>query len=191
MNILGSHNSWTYLPVKQWYLKPLAFIAKCQNVDIKTQYEKYGVRCFDLRVRFDSENGIVVAHGIFEYKINWFELLEQLKYLDDNHCHLRVIHEVRNKKQYTDFSKSTFIEFCEHIKKFKNIKAWCGINLYNWDFDYTFEEEPSCEENYSSVKALKLIDDWCPWLYAKMNNKEIIKDGTNKDILLIDFVNIR
>ena len=35
----------------------------------------------------------------------------------------------------------------------------------------------------------RLIDDWYPRLFAKVNNKEIVKKGTDKDILLIDFVN--
>jgi len=47
--ILGSHNSWSYLPPKKWYMKPFRFTAQCQDWDIKTQYE-HGVRCFDLRL---------------------------------------------------------------------------------------------------------------------------------------------
>ena len=50
--ILGSHNSWSYLPPKHWWMWPIHFMAKCQRVDIREQYEKYGVRCFDLRVRW-------------------------------------------------------------------------------------------------------------------------------------------
>jgi hypothetical protein len=51
-------------------------------VDIRTQYLKYGVRCFDLRIRFD-ENGVpIVAHGIVEYS-KFDELtMEDLKWLD-------------------------------------------------------------------------------------------------------------
>lgn len=190
--ILGSHNSWSYLPVKQWYLKPLAFTARCQNVDIKTQYEKYGVRCFDLRVRFTPTDGLIIAHGIIEYKYNYYNLIDDLAYLDSKgDCCIRVLHETRNKKQYTVYSKNSFIDFCDYIKRtFNRIKFWCGRNLYNWEVDYDFEYKPECEENYSSVKAPKLIDDWWPWLYAKRHNKEIIEKGTDKDILLMDFVNL-
>ena len=35
----------------------------------------------------------------------------------------------------------------------------------------------------------RIIDDWYPRIYAKLNNKRNIKLGTDKDILLIDFVN--
>ena len=46
--ILGSHNSWTYLSPKKWWMKALAFTAKCQKYDIKTakkhleKFEIYG-----------------------------------------------------------------------------------------------------------------------------------------------------
>ena len=193
INILGSHNSWTYLKPKKWWLHPFKFMSKCQSVDIKTQYEKYGVRCFDLRVRFKKTDGLILAHGMMEYNYRWFDLAKDLQYINSKKdCYVRVLHEVRNEKEYTIFSKETFVDFCKHISSnFKNIKFWCGKNLYNWEYDYNFGNEPSCEENYSSVKAPKFIDDWCPWLYAKLKNKKIIKNGSDKDILLIDFVNIR
>ena len=190
--ILGSHNSWSYLTPKKWWMKLLAFTAKCQAVDIKTQYEKYGVRCFDLRVRFNKNDGLILAHGIVEYNINWYDLMFWLQYLNDRgDCFVRVIHEARNKKEYTLYSKQHFIYLCEDIIcDFKNITFWCGRNLYNWEVDFTFKATPSCEENYSSVKSPKLIDDWWPWLYAKRHNKKIKQEGTDKDILLIDFVDI-
>ena len=36
----------------------------------------------------------------------------------------------------------------------------------------------------------KIIDDWIPVLYAKLKNRKIRKEGTDKDILLIDFVDL-
>lgn len=85
-----------------------------------------------------------------------------------------------------------FSNFCKEIEeKFPNIKFWCGRSLYGWIEEYVFQNNPSCEEKYSSVCKPNLIDDWWPWLFAKRNNKKILKQGTDKDILLIDFVNIR
>lgn len=59
---LGSHNSLTYLPVKQWYLKPFKWVAKCQSKTIDEQFCDYGVRLFDIRVKFNNGEP-VVAHG--------------------------------------------------------------------------------------------------------------------------------
>ena len=53
--VLGSHNAWSYLPARKWWMKMLAFTAKCQKYDIQTQYEKYNSRCFDLRLTFDDD----------------------------------------------------------------------------------------------------------------------------------------
>ena len=65
--ILGSHNSWTYLTPKKWWMKLISFTAKCQDYHIYDQYYRYGVRCFDLRVRFNSDGKAIISHGIIEY----------------------------------------------------------------------------------------------------------------------------
>ena len=186
--ILGSHNSWSYLPSKKWWMSPFKFTAKCQDVDIYHQYFDYNVRCFDLRVRFNKKGELILAHGSMEYKYSKHYILLDLAFLNSKKdVYIRILHEVRNKKQYSEISKSKFIEFCDEIKnKFPNLKFWCGRNLYNWEIDYKFDIEPSCEEKYSSVCSPKLIDDWYPRLYAKRNNPKL---KTDKEILLIDFVN--
>jgi hypothetical protein len=104
---------------------------------------------------------------------------------------VRVIHEVRRKSQYTEESVNNFREFCKHLEtKFPKIKFYKGRNLYNWEVDYRFDYNPTEEEVYSSVCKPRLIDDWCPWFFAKRNNRNTLEKGTDKDILSIDFVNI-
>ena len=190
MSVLGSHNAWTFLPVKRWWMKPLAFTARCQNCSIMEQYNS-GSRCFDLRVRFDKEGNIILAHGFIKYKYSYDELLEDLTRLNGlKDCSVRILHEVRTKRLYTPDSVEKFKSFCKYINTtFTNIKFWCGRNLYNWDVDYEFSYNPSCEELYASVCLPTFVDDWWPWLYAFRKNKSIIQKGTDKDILLIDFVN--
>lgn len=187
--ILGSHNSWSYLPPAKWWMKPFRFTAQCQDLDIKSQY-KEGVRCFDLRIRFNLGT-LVVAHGAMEYKITREQLKADLEWLNSKgNVYVRILHEVRNKKQYTTLSLKKFRLFCGFLENtYTHLKFWCGRNLYTWEVDYKFKIEPSCEEKYSSVCPPKILDDWYPRLYAKKKNKEILKQGTDKDILLIDFIN--
>ena len=190
--ILGSHNSWSYLPPVQWWLRPFAFMARCQNMDIRTQYEKYGVRCFDLRIRTD-ENGIpFIAHGFTRYKYTFNELTGDLEWLNEKgDCLVRLLNEVRFKCQHTDTNIQRFVALCQKFEStYSNIRFWCGRNTYNWAIDYSFGEEPTCEENYASVSKPRLIDDWFPWLYAKCCNHKILEKGTDKEILLMDFVGI-
>ena len=44
---------------------------------------------------------------------------------------------------------------------------------------------------YSSVRKPYLIDDWFPWLYARLQNKKVLKKKIDADILAIDFVDIK
>lgn len=188
--ILGSHNSWTYYRCRKWWQRLFSFVGKCQDIDIIKQYE-YGVRCFDLRVRFDKHGNMVIAHGLLEYDLNTNDLFALLHFLDKKgDVVVRILHEVRSKKKYTDANKKLFRSFCAELEiAFPSITFWCGRNLYNWEYDYNFQYQPSCDEQYSSVCAPKW-DDWFPKLFAKKNNHKIKEKGTTCDILLIDFVEL-
>ena len=197
--VIGSHNSWSYLPPRRWWMKPIAFTARCQRVSIREQYERYGVRCFDLRVRFNKYGLGIVAHGIVEYCFTASKIYEDLAWLDaQGDCYVRVLHEVRSARQYRKRQTNLFRHFCYRLEnEYKNIRFWCGRELYCWGYDYHFyvneanAEEPPCEEKYASVCPPKLIDDWWPWLFAVRKNRDILAAGTKRDILLMDFVDIR
>ena len=171
-------------------MRLFGFMAKCQDVDIKTQYEKYGVRCFDLRVKH-KDITLVVAHGMAEYKISSVELESDLKWLNEKgDVAVRVLLEVRKKRQYNQVQRSLFRLYCAFLEKsFPNIKFWGGRNLYNWEREYTFDHMPTCEERYASVCSPYLLDDWYPRMYAKSFNKHILEQGSRMDYLMVDFVN--
>lgn len=200
--ILASHNSWTYLPVKHWYQKPIAFTAKCQSVDIQTQYTEYGIRCFDLRVRFDKMGVLQVVHGHVVYDYTPKALYNDLLWLNDHQdCLVRVLLDIRTKKSLTEEQKIDFQTFCAYIEKtYPNIQFFSGRNLYDWKIEYKFREmpsgttyfeEPSIADLYASVAPPKLIDDWLPCLYARLHNRKNLATPHCEDIVMIDFVNIR
>ena len=187
---LASHNSWSYLKPLKWWMKLLRFTARCQDVDIQTQYSKYGVRCFDLRIKF-NKGKIQVVHNHIVYDITLVELLDSLAWLNKKkNVAVRILLDVRSKKQYTPEQCSLFNDFCKSIEeKYKNIKFWEGRNLYDWKVEYEFSYCPTVKGAYSSVCSPRLIDDWWPRLYAKINNKKVLQEDTDKDYLMIDFVN--
>jgi hypothetical protein len=82
------------------------------------------------------------------------------------------------------------------VKEFPNIRFFGGQNLYNWELDYNFQEgkdevdEPTVDERHASVSKPRLIDDWWPWLYAWVHNEAIKITGTEKDILLVDYIDM-
>lgn len=190
--MLGSHNSWSYLKPLKWWMYLIRFTAKCQSHSIRKQYLEDGVRCFDLRIKFVNDI-LRIAHGKIIYKYSLSDLKEDLKWLNDQgDVWIRVLHEVRTEEEYTTRNKLHFTGFCSQvIEDYPNIHWWCGRNLFNWQFDYFFADVPYCEEKYASVCPPKKWDDWWPWLYAVRKNHSILSKGTVKDILLIDYVNIK
>lgn len=177
-------------------MRMLSFTAKCQNKTIKEQYD-LGVRCFDLRIRFSKTGDIILAHGIIEYDYSEQDLMNDLWFLnkistDNSPVYIRMINEIRNSKHYTDENRYRFGILCYKFELlFPKLRFWCGMNLLKpQSVVYRFQNNPSCEELYASVTKPKIIDDWFPWLYARFNNKKNLKSGTDKDFMLIDFVNI-
>ncbi|MBR1449795.1 MAG: hypothetical protein IJ588_13780 [Prevotella sp.] len=185
--IIGSHNSWSYLRPAKWWMHLIAFTARCQCVDIHTQYEQYGVRCFDLRVRFEG-TGVRLVHGHVAYKGSPDADLTFLNERGD--CSVRLILDTRTRKPYLA-QRDAFRAYCDFVAcLYHSIRFWCFRNLYDWQQEVP-SLEPSCEERYASVQPPRLLDDWFPWLYARLHNHRNISAGTEKEILLIDYVNIR
>ena len=90
--VIGSHNSWSYLTPIKWWMRPFAFMARCQRIDIQKQYEM-GVRCFDLRLRLGKRSVAYIAHGLVEYNYTLSQLLWDLTWLDQKgDCYVRVMH---------------------------------------------------------------------------------------------------
>ena len=199
--ILGSHNSWSYLPLTKWWMKPFAWMARCQKKNVWLQKDDYNVKLFDLRVRFDSETGLpVVCHGLMEFETPNSIIDEFLKILGKNH-YVRVVLEMNKHDEFQEFK---FKEFCKNLQSnYSDVHFFGGNNRTDWgcknpiyDFHTPLED---MDDKYSSVttlfpngpKWLKWVDDLCPVLYAKLHNKENIEKGTNHKWLFIDFVNIQ
>lgn len=205
--LIGSHNSLTYLPVRQWYLKPFGWMARCQSKTLNEQFCDYRVRLFDIRVHFDNGKPII-AHGPIEFKGDVLEYLERLNNLADKvfflnqPVYVRLILE--SNKEMKDQSKQEllFYNFCEYcLANYKNLRFFGGRRKYDWEIIYIFPDEPQLIDLYSSTTSIfglskdhwtAKIDDLWPWLYAKLYNKKNIKryiDSNN--ILFIDYINIR
>ena len=196
--ILGSHDSMTYLPVQQWYLKPFKWMAQCQSKTITEQYN-YGVRLFDLRVRFNDSGDLIFAHGPITFKGDVYKTLEILNSFPEK-VYCRILLESNSPMKDQDLQEEHFIYFCSSIvENYSNIKFFGGNRKYDWKKVYDFGEEPILDDKYSSTTNIfggektsfwAKIDDICPRLYAKLNNHKILKQGTDKDVLFIDFIGV-
>lgn len=192
--ILGAHNSWTFMKPKHLWMRLIAFTAKCQNENILSQYTNYNIRCFDLRVRFNKIGILKVVHGMVEYDYTYQQLVADLRFLSKqkDKVYVRILLDVRSARKYTMDQMLYFKSFCKQMEiGFPKIAFFGGTNLYDGRANYNFKVEPSLDDKYASVALPKLLDDWWPWLYARRKNKENLAAGTDKDILLFDFVEIR
>lgn len=184
---IGTHNSMSYLPLKKWYLYPFKFMAKCQSKSIKEQYEVYGARMFDLRIAFRNFKP-EFRHGIMAYKGNVIDVLKYLNSLN-NKIYVRLTLETKKEDNTQENLFKCLCNLWE--KQYKNIKFFNGRRKFDWKKLYNFKtKEPNITQLVSSM-TWKKLDDWCPWLYARIMNKKNIANYKSKDWLLIDFINIK
>lgn len=202
--LLGSHNTMTYLKPKKWWMHLGRFMAKCQNLDYRKQYE-CGVKWFDFRLSFDKYGNVQFSHGLVDYTgVNVYDVFQYISSKPDVSC--RIILEKGNAED-----ELRFIEYIRHLLTVyptirvtqvavKNV--WrnmvdCTINIGRDMID----SYASCNGSYPEYQKLPgilrskswsglLIDDLWPWIYAKFHNKRTLEKYKDKDVLLLlDFIN--
>lgn len=208
--ITGTHNTMTYRSPKLWYLRPFKWMARCQKVDYKTQHEKYGVNAFDIRLFWDKNGKLEFRHGYFAYPADDFD--EILKYCEDNNIICRIIFEERAMPKYLVKRSEKmnlaekFDETCKYIEtKYPKLVCYSGRNCRTWKVIHKFAKSDPREIGlYSSVTSLfkqeseflKKIDDFCPYIYAKLMNRKNMEmipeiEGWGDNVIVqYDFINI-
>ena len=198
---IASHNTFTYLPVRKWWMKPLAFSARCQRVSVVTQYEA-GARMFDIRLRYDNIGIGYLCHGLIEYEHPVDFIYDVLDLLDKyGDCYVRMVLETTKPDEVQEIY---FRQDCKRFsERFKHIKFIGGNNRTDWLCEHPIYEFstplPSIDNQYASStsrfdcpsKVLRYIDDLYPLDYAKKYNHKILEKGTTFSWLMIDFVDIQ
>lgn len=199
---LASHNTVTYLPIKQWYLRPFTFMARCQSRSYIMQY-KLGARFFDIRVRFDKNGKPYCAHGLAAYDINPSRIigkLEKRAFMDDEEIYIRLLLESTSKRN-ADFQERCFKNFCERMERLYSFPHFFSTNIIfcggqtkrDWHTVYDFKNPlPPIVELYASApKQRNPLWKICPYLYRKYITRKLETSelATRKDLLLmIDFI---
>lgn len=200
MSSIASHNSFTYMSVRKWWMWPFVWMARCQKIDTFEQMA-LGTRLFDIRLRFDKDGNPFICHGLIEFKspANMLDVfLDGLQCLGDD-FYVRMVLET---SKTDEFQETCFKTCCETLQgKFPRIHFFGGNNRTDWgckrpiyDFGTPLED---LDDKYSSTTNLfpfawmRRLDDLCPILYARLHNKENIEKGTTHKWLFIDFVDIR
>lgn len=187
---LASHNTMSYGKPRNPLLRPFHFVARCQNISIEEQYEKYGVRMFDLRVKFNRKaQKWFFAHGFMEFGE---DIDRTLKYLDsrDECVYVRLILEYNRPAKEMDGIVRKFVDtFGSGRHSWRNIIFFEYRRKYDWKQLFSYEGMPA-PEIYQAVSSMtgSKIDDWFPALYARLHNRDILRQGTSADWLMMDFV---
>lgn len=191
---LASHDSMTYLKPVKWYQRMFNFLAKCQNKDLADQ-AKAGVELFDMRIVWVKDQ-FKFAHGLSKYNEDVLDTIMRI----DSYAQAagkRIVIRLILEEAWDDHTQKNefnFKWFCKTIEAaYTNIDFCGGYRKWDWTRIYKFNsdiEEEDIDQNHSSYVSDKGKRTWCfiPWLYAKLMNKKILKKGTDKKYLMIDFI---
>ena len=204
--ILGSHNSMSYLAPAHWWMWPFRIFVRCQKKTIREQFFS-GVKCFDLRVSFDSHGRARFSHGLVDFILpaaftNGTSLPDPvhnpvlcvLDLLDtfavgDNIIYVRFILE--KKKSQGDFDR--FYKLCKYVEEtYRHLSFIGGVYKKTWeriyDFNDTITETEIAQPIGSMAPDARWYERLIPAIYAlRHNSKATITPPTEK-ILLCDFV---
>lgn len=198
---LASHNTFTFLTPRTWWMRLLAFTARCQRVNFATQLDR-GAQMFDIRIRFKGSGVPIICHGLIEYQ-EYLPVTDSLLYLnycckrDDIHYYCRIVLETKHPD---DFQLQSFRALCKAYQDtFQDIVFFGGNDRSDWSCQhpvYDFGTPMSdIDEKHASTTALfprfPRLDDLWPWLYARLFNHRNIQAGTKHEWLMIDFVDIQ
>lgn len=201
--VLGSHNTMTYLKPRKWWMWLGRFMAKCQSKTIQEQYDA-GARWFDLRIVMKPKKShcfdIYFAHGITEFKGDIHEVLRFLNGKDDAFCRI-ILERGDNIEAFKEFAKLTMVVYSNlKVTQIAKKGDWGSITTPNaiyYPMKDAYASSNTYNEKWKNAKGILknkmvsglLIDDLCPWIYAKLHNKKNIKKHKDENIcLLIDFV---
>ena len=198
---LASHNTFTFLTPRTWWMRLLAFTARCQRVNFATQLDR-GAQMFDIRVRFKGSGVPILCHGLIEYQ-EYLPVTDSLLYLnycckrDDIHYYCRIVLETKHPD---DFQLQSFRALCKAYQDtFQEIVFFGGNDRSDWSCQHPVYDfgtpMPDIDEKHASTTALfprfPRLDDLWPWLYARLFNHRNIQAGTTHEWLMIDFVDIQ
>ena len=191
--MIGSHNTFSYLPIKNKWLLFLKPWYKCQEYDIITQINK-DVRYFDVRIRFSKKGELQIVHNKIVFDINekqFWDIMNNVKELTtklNTVLYFRVILDIRKKpndelNQVYWFSQfiNKFSQYNEHIILVQAIVYW------NWTIiDYI--STPEIIEDHASVNA-----KWYEYIlgnkyYAVSVGAKYLNRKNDETVYLLDFV---
>lgn len=192
--MIGSHNTFSYLPIKNRWRKIFKPWYKCQDKDIIQQINN-GARFFDIRVKFDKKGLLNIVHNKVVFDINeiqFWRLMVDVKNLAkelNTKLYFRVILDIRKEPKDKKHQLKFFKVFIYQFNKFdERICLDHSITYWNWDYTYYYNNQFNIIEDHASVKA-----KWYEYIlgtkyYAIKVGYKYINEHSSKNIYLLDFI---
>ena len=194
MNMIGSHNTFSYLPIKNRWRKIFKPWYKCQDKDIIQQINN-GARFFDIRAKFDKKGLLNIVHNKVVFDINeiqFWRLMVNVKNLAkelNTKLYFRVILDIRKEPKDKKHQLKFFKSFIYQFNKFdERICLDHSIIYWNWDYTYYYNNQFNIIEDHASVKA-----KWYEYIlgtkyYATKVGYKYINEHSSKNIYLLNFI---
>lgn len=192
--MIGSHNSFSYLPPKNvwgWVTKPWG---KCQSLNIKEQYNK-DVRYFDIRINIINDRWHIVHNKIDYGSIIDNHLYTTMVELSKNgDVYFRIIFDKRTKPKDEEYYLSRFKDIIDDMKYFvPNVNITECITFWNWK---NYEELCTCKLSVVLEKHTSVCSPWYKYIlgtkwFAKKYNKEYnckTNRETKSGVILLDYI---
>ncbi len=193
--MIGTHNSLSYLPVYQWWLKTFFLIAKCQKKNIYTQFHD-GVRYFDIRCKWNGKK-YISGHGLITYQVDIESVLSilnsRVRNCNDSTAHLTTIRLMLEDHSEEDFFKQKAQEWRERFTylKWADARIKSGFKLVlegnstvEENHEYQLFQDYSATTFWEKVKGFKFP---CPWYWAR--KKQVTEEMKKDNIFhILDFV---
>lgn len=193
--MIGSHNSFTFLPATKWYLRPFSFIWRCQDKNIKEQ-KALGVEFLDVRIRIISKvknNSIIttytLCHGLVDLgNVKFIDLIQLINFIESFDCKYRLIIEEDKFYAPIEYIKAYIKTHATNCIYFGLKKPWtCYFFKEDIQYvDYSYVPIYTGEKPEGAKFVLNTIKKW-----ARKHNpiitKELIKDDK---IHFMDYIGI-
>lgn len=189
--IIGTHDSVTAHPPRKWWMKFGKAIAVTQD---KTIYQQYadGIRCFDLRIRLSKDGTWAMAHGLYEVKLDIYDLLYWLRDKSEqtkDKVYLRIVLE---NTKICDNEAKRFVKFCEWADTFSpNLIFICGNRKSDWAqlYKFSYPNQQQWMPVSSCAEDARWYEKAFPRLYAKRMNKHNLANIPSKyGFAFFDFI---
>lgn len=196
MTSFGTHDSFTYLkPDSFWGWFALPFY-RTQSKTLDEQLED-GWLCIDMRITFDKDGHMKLAHGIVKLKSDSRFIYESLNRISEQQerneedgvkgMYVRVILEDTKVKEEHE---EKFKNLCKCIEKsYPNLIFFGGNRRCDWKQVYSFQNNPTLAQMCGSMAPdARWYEKLIPWLYAKRKNEDNLDLEYSEDVVILDFV---